>query len=86
MWLPLPPLPSHVLIVGGSLVGVFPLPGGILVFTASTYFFYVIGWKGKVEWFKTAGVYSTIFKVPARREEIGDPLDMYSVNRDNSPI
>ena len=55
------------------------------MFTASTYFFYVIGWKGKVEWFKTAGVYSTIFKVPARREEIGDPLDMYSVNRDNSP-
>ena len=26
-----------------------------------------------------------IFKVPARREEIGDPLDMYSVNHDNSP-
>ena len=26
-----------------------------------------------------------IFKVPALREEIGDPLDMYSVNRDNSP-
>ena len=26
-----------------------------------------------------------IFKVPARREEMGDPLDMYSVNHDNSP-
>ena len=26
-----------------------------------------------------------ILKVPALREEIGDPLDMYSVNRDNSP-
>ena len=26
-----------------------------------------------------------IFKVPALREEIGDPLDMYSVNHDNSP-
>ena len=26
-----------------------------------------------------------IFKVPACREEIGDPLDMYSVNYDNSP-
>ena len=25
------------------------------------------------------------FKVPALREEIGNPLDMYSVNRDNSP-
>ena len=24
-------------------------------------------------------------KVPALREEIGDPLDMYSVNCDNSP-
>ena len=26
-----------------------------------------------------------IFKVPSLREEIGDPLDMYSVNHDNSP-
>ena len=26
-----------------------------------------------------------VFKVPARREEIGDPLDMYSVNHDISP-
>ena len=26
-----------------------------------------------------------VFKVPALREEIGDPLNMYSVNRDNSP-
>ena len=26
-----------------------------------------------------------IFKVPALREEVGDPLDMYSVNRDSSP-
>ena len=26
-----------------------------------------------------------IFKVPARREEIGDPLDMYTVNCDISP-
>ena len=26
-----------------------------------------------------------IFKVPALREEIGYPLDIYSVNRDNSP-
>ena len=26
-----------------------------------------------------------LFKVPALREEIGDPLDMYSVNDDNSP-
>ena len=41
--------------------------------------------EGKVKWFKTAGVYYMILKVPALREEIGDPLDMYSVNRDNSP-
>ena len=27
-----------------------------------------------------------IFKVPALREEIGDPLDIYSVNCDNSPF
>ena len=26
-----------------------------------------------------------ICKVPALREEIGDPLDIYSVNSDNSP-
>ena len=26
-----------------------------------------------------------IFKVPALREDIGGPLDTYSVNRDNSP-
>ena len=26
-----------------------------------------------------------IFKVPSIREEIGDPMDVYSVNRDNSP-
>ena len=38
-----------------------------------------------MQWLKTAKVYSMIFKVPARREEMGDPLDMYSVNHDNSP-
>ena len=26
-----------------------------------------------------------IFQVPTHREGIGDPLDMYSVNHDNSP-
>ena len=46
--------------------------------------FFVIGWRGKAKWFKTAGVYSIIFKVTALREEIGDPLDIYSVNRDIS--
>ena len=53
--------------------------------TASTYSFFVIGWRGEEKWFNTAGMYSMIFKVPALREEIGDPLDMYSVNCDNSP-
>ena len=38
-----------------------------------------------MKWFKTARVYSMVFKVPALREEIGDPLDMPSVNRDHSP-
>ena len=71
--------------VGGSFIGGIPLPGGILVFTASTYSFFVIGCRGKAKSFKTAGVYSMIFKVPALKEEIGDPLDTYSVNHDNSP-
>ena len=48
-------------------------------------FFFMVGCRGKVKWFKRAGVYYMIFKVPALREEIGDPLDMYCVNRDNSP-
>ena len=26
-----------------------------------------------------------IFNVPALREDVGDPLDIYSVNHDNSP-
>ena len=74
-----------MLSVGGSFVGGFSHPAGIVVFTASPYFFFVICWRGKSKWFKTAGVYSMIFKVPARGEEIGDPLDVYSVNHDNSP-
>ena len=39
----------------------------------------MIGCRGKAKWFKTAGVYYRISKVSALREEIGDPLDMYSV-------
>ena len=38
-----------------------------------------------MKWFKTAGVHYVIFKVPALRDEIGDSLDMYGVNHDNSP-
>ena len=45
----------------------------------------MIGCRGKVKWFNTAGVYYMTFKVPALREEMGDPLDIYSVDRDNSP-
>ena len=37
-----------------------------------------------MKWFKRAGVYYIIFKLPALRKEIGDPLDIYSVNCDNS--
>ena len=57
------------------------------MFTASTYSFFVIGCRGKAKWFKTAGVYYMIFKVPALREEMGDPLDIYiySFNSDISP-
>ena len=39
-----------------------------------------------MKWLKTVGVYYMIFKVPALREEIGDPLDTYSVNHGNSLI
>ena len=55
------------------------------MFTGSTYCFFVIDLRGKVKWFKTAGVCSMIFKVPALREEVGDPSDLYGVNHDNSP-
>ena len=55
------------------------------MFTAFTYSFFVIGWRGKAKWFKTAGVYYMIVKVQALREEIGDGLYMNSVNSDNSP-
>ena len=37
----------------------------------------MIGCRGKAKWFKIAGVYYMIFKVPVLREEIGDPLDIY---------
>ena len=47
--------------------------------------FYVIIWKGKAKLIKTAAVYFIRLKVPTRREEIGDPLDKCSVNRDISP-
>ena len=47
--------------------------------------FFVITWRGKAKWFKIAGMYYMIFKVPALREEIGDPLDMYNVNHDDAP-
>ena len=47
--------------------------------------FYVIIWRGKEKWIKTAGVYSMLFKLPSPKEGIGDPLDMYSVNRDILP-
>ena len=39
----------------------------------------MVGCRGMVKWFKRAGVYYMIFKVPAFREEIGDPLDIYIV-------
>ena len=39
----------------------------------------MVGCRRKAKWFKRAGVYYMIFKVPALREEIGDPLDIYIV-------
>ena len=38
----------------------------------------------RAKWFKTEGVYTINFKVPTHKEEIADPLDMYSVNYDIS--
>ena len=52
---------------------------------SSLLLFYVINWRGKSKWIKTVGVYSMGFKVPTHSEEIGDPLDMHSVNSDVSP-
>ena len=53
------------------------------MFPDSTYSFFMVGYRGKAKWLKRAGVYYMIFKVAVLREEIGDPLDIYSVNRDN---
>ena len=47
--------------------------------------FFIVGCRGKAKWFKRAGVYYMIFKVPGLRDEIGDSLHMYSVNCDTSP-
>ena len=33
----------------------------------------------KEKWIKRAGVYYMIFKVPALREDVGDPLGIYIV-------
>ena len=45
---------------------------------------FLIGWRGKLKWFKIPGLYSMILKVPAHGEEIGDPFNMYIVNHDIS--
>ena len=74
-----------MLSVGGSFVGGFPFPAVMMLFTASTYSFFVISGRGKAKWFKSAGVYSMIFKVPGLRKEVGDGFDMYGVNHDISP-
>ena len=39
----------------------------------------MVGGRGKAKWFKRAGLYNMIFRVPALREEIGGPLDIYIV-------
>ena len=85
MWLPVPLSPSSVLICWWFLcwwVSSSRRYPGVHSFYL---LFFVIGWRGKAKWFKTAGVYSMIFKLPALREEIGDRLDMYNVNHDILP-
>ena len=49
------------------------------MFTASTYSFFVIGFRAELKGFHIAGVYSMIFKLPAHGEDIRDPLDIYIV-------
>ena len=50
------------------------------MFMASTYLIFFYGrLRGKANWFKRAGVYYMICKVPGLREEIGDPLHIYIV-------
>ena len=69
---------------GGSFVGGFSPSTGVLVFTAPTNLV-CDQWQGKAKWVKAVGEYSMGFKVPTSREEIGDPLDKYSINHDISP-
>ena len=45
---------------------------------------YMIRGRAKVKWIKSEE-YSMGFKVPARREKIGDPLENYCNNHDISP-
>ena len=85
VWLSLPPSPSSVLSCWCFLCWWVSSSRSYPGVHSFYLLFSVVGWRGKVEWFKTAGVHSMIFKVPAFREERGDPLDMYSVNRDISP-
>ena len=85
VWLPVPVSPSSVVIYLSFLCWWvsssrrYPGVHGFYLL------FFMGGCRGKVKWFKRAGVYCMIFKVPALREEIGDSLDMYSVNCDNWP-
>ena len=71
------------LLVVPFLVGSFSRHNGV---HSTHLLFYVISWREKAKWIKTAGVYSIGFEVPTHREEMGDPLEMYSVNCDISPI
>ena len=85
VWLTLPPSPSSAVICWLCLcwwVSSSSRYSGIHSFYLLFFFLFVIGWRGKVKWFKTEGVYSMIFKVPALGKKVEDPLDMYSVNHD----
>ena len=84
VWLPLPPSPSSVVICWWFLCWWVSRPGrypGVHSF----YLPFFCDWlDGEGKMVKTAGVYSMIFKVSSHRGEIGDALDMYSVNCDIS--
>ena len=85
VWLPLPRSPSSVLSCWSFLclwVSSSRRYPGVHSFYL---LFFMVGCRGKAKWFKRAGVSSMLFNVPALREQMGDALDMYSVNHDNSP-
>ena len=73
---------TWVLLVGGSFVGGFSPPAGLLVCRSSHLVLYVIKSTANAKWSRTAGEYSMGFKVQISSEQKGVPLEKYSNNHD----